>query len=148
MNWLTRKVLTVGTVTMSIKQTVDEEGVTHLTIDNKAGSGLPGSTESRILNDQIRNADHPLFGKITGRTRWAELTDLPSPWLSSGWEDGTTKVVLMTTEHLDVNAVTYQAGALEIFKGERRYVRHVEVRKGEEVLQVKLVYDYLGPLEN
>jgi len=146
-NWLTRKVLTAGTITMNIRQTVDEEGQTHLTIESKSGSGLPSSTEARLLNNETRHVNHPIFGKITGRTRWAALTDLPSEWLASGWEEGTIKVILMTTEHLDVDAVTFQAGGFEFVRGERYYVRHVEVRKGSELLQVKLVYNYLGPFE-
>lgn len=147
-SWLTRKVLTASAITMRIQQSVDDQGLTHLTIESKSGSALPSSTENRLLNDETRHANHPIFGKITGRTRWAELSALPSEWLASGWETGTTRVILMTTEHLDHDAVTYQAGGLEILDGERRYVRHVEVRKGGEVLQAKLVYDYVGPLEN
>lgn len=138
---------------MSIKQFTDAQdpSLTHLHIETKSGSGLPASTEARMLNDQIKHADHPLFGKITGRTRWAAVQEgeggLPSKFLAEGWEESTKRVVLMTTEHLDVNAVTYQAGGIEVVGGERRYVRHVEVRKGTEVLQVKLVYDYVGPVE-
>lgn len=54
----------------------------------------------------------------------------------------------MTTLHLDINIVTYQAGGFEIINGEQRYVRYVEAQKGEIVQQAKLVYDYLGPLES
>ncbi|CAI7636924.1 unnamed protein product [Penicillium glandicola] len=146
-NWLTRKVLNVGSITMTIKQHIDEAGLTHLTIDSKSGSGLPGSTENRLLNNETRHANHPLFGKITGRTAWVNLADLPSTWLADGWEQGTTRAILMTTEHLDVDGVTYQAGGFEQLHGEHRYVRHIEVRKGDETLKAKLVYDYLGPLE-
>lgn len=78
-NWLTHKVLIMGTITMSIKQVMDEEGLTHLTIDSKSVSGLLSSTENRFLNNEIRNANYPLFGKITSRIRWAALTDLPFP---------------------------------------------------------------------
>jgi hypothetical protein len=146
-NWLTRKVLNIGTITATIKQTVDADGLTHLTIDSKSGAGLPGSTENRILNNEARSKKHPLFGNVAGRTRWAELNDLPSPWLAEGWEEGTTKVVLMTTDHIDTNATTYQAGGIALVNGERRYVRHIEVRKGSDVLKARIVYDYLGPLD-
>ncbi|KAJ5592074.1 hypothetical protein N7537_008978 [Penicillium hordei] len=122
-NWLTRKVLNVGSITMTIKQYADEAGVTHLTIDSKSGSGLPGP---HSLGEPGR----------------------PSiPWLADGWEQGTTRAILMTTEHLDIDGITYQAGGFEQLNGEHRYVRHIEVRKGGEILKAKLVYDYLGPLE-
>lgn len=146
-NWLTRKALNVGSITMTIKQYADEAGFTHLTIDSKSGSGLPGSTESHLLNNETRHPNHPLFGKITGRTAWVNLADLPSPWLADGCEQGTTRAILMTTEHLDIDGVTYQAGGFEQLNGEHRYVRHIEVRKGGEALKAKLVYDYLGPVE-
>lgn len=146
-NWLTRKVLNIGTITMTIKQVVNDQGVTLLTIDSKSGAGLPGSTENRILNNETRSKKHPIFGNVAGRTRWAELNDLPSPWLAEGWETGTTRLVLMTTEHVDIEAVTYQAGGIALVDNERRYVRHVEVQKGEEKLKARIVYDYLGPLD-
>ncbi|KAJ5530285.1 hypothetical protein N7527_003678 [Penicillium freii] len=91
---------------MIIKQYTDEAGLTHLTIDSKSGSGLPGSTENRLLNNETRHANHPLFGKITGRTSWVNLADLPSPWLADGWEQSTTRAILMTTEHLDIDGVS------------------------------------------
>ncbi|OAA50790.1 hypothetical protein BBO_00737 [Beauveria brongniartii RCEF 3172] len=140
--------LTAGTITLRIKQEVDDEGLTHLTIDSKSGTGLPGSTERRLFNNETRQGNHPLFGKITGRTRCAALDDLPSDWLATGWEDDTSRVILMATEHLDIGAVTYKAGALELIDGDRRYVRHVEVQKGEEQLKTKIIYDYLGPLDH
>jgi hypothetical protein len=132
---------------MTIKQTIDAEGLTLLTIDSKSGAGLPGSTENRILNNETRSKKHPIFGNVAGRTRWAELNDLPSTWLAEGWEAGTTRVVLMTTEHQDIDALTYQAAGIELVNNERRYVRHVEVRKDKEELKARLVYDYLGPLD-
>jgi hypothetical protein len=89
-NWLSRKVLNAGTITANIRQTVDADGLTHLTIDSKSGHGLPGSTENRILNGETRGKKHPLFGQVAGSTRWAGLNDLPSPWLAEGWEAGTT----------------------------------------------------------
>ncbi|ATZ46577.1 hypothetical protein BCIN_01g11470 [Botrytis cinerea B05.10] len=148
-NWLTRKVLNVGTISLKITQTISPlDSLTHLDIESKSGAGLPGSVENRILNDETRSKKHPLFGNVVGRTRWAELSDLPSKYLGEGWEEGTKKVVLMTTEHTDIGATTWQAGGIEKeMNGERRYVRRVEVRKGEEVLMARIVYDYLGPLE-
>ncbi|CAI7618713.1 unnamed protein product [Penicillium viridicatum] len=86
---------------MIIKQYTDEAGLTHLTIDSKSGSGLPGSTENRLLNNETTHANHPLFG----RTSWVNLADLPSPWLADGWEQSTTRAILMTTEHLDIDGV-------------------------------------------
>ena len=40
-NWLTRKVLNVGSITMTIKQYTDEAGLTHLTICLLSTSELP-----------------------------------------------------------------------------------------------------------
>ncbi|CAI7662729.1 unnamed protein product [Penicillium crustosum] len=105
-NWLTRKVLNVGNITMTIKQYADKAGFTHLTIDSKSGSGVPGSIENRLLNNETRHASHPLFGKITGCTARVNLADLPSAWLADGWEQGTTRAIIITTEHLDIDRVT------------------------------------------
>lgn len=139
--------VTAGTLTLTIQQMVDGEGLTHLTIESKSSTGLPPSKEQRLLNNETRHATHPLFGKITGRTQWVSLADLPSKWLATGWEESTTKVILMTTEHLDVGAVTYQANGIAVIGGARHYVRHIEVQKGTERVEAKLIYDYLSPLE-
>jgi hypothetical protein len=55
--------------------------------------------------------------------------------------------VLMTTDHIDAGAMTYQVGGIAIVDGERRYVRFIEVSKGSDVLKARIVYDYLRPAE-
>lgn len=150
-NWLTRKVMATSAITMSIEQSKDNEGVTHLSIHSKPNSGLPGSTETRVLNNEPRELKHPIFGMIRGRTKWVSKADLPSDWLRENLEGQSSEgFILMTTEHLDTNATTYQANGFEVINGDNRYVRHVQVNgasEADEQARVKLVYDYLGPIK-
>ena len=150
-NWLTRKVITASAITMSIEQRKDGEGVTRLSIHSKPNSALPGSTETRVLNNGPRELEHPIFGKIRGRTAWVSKADLPSEWLGQNLEGQSSNgLILMTTEHLDTNATTYQANGFESIGGKNHYVRRVQVNgenEPDEQARVKLVYDYLGPIE-
>jgi hypothetical protein len=150
-NWLTRKVLTMSPVVASIQQRVNEAQLTCITIHSKPSSGLPRTTEQRVLNGESRELTHALFGRIRGRTEWVERADLPAEWLGAGLEvdaSANGRIILMTTEHLDINATTYQANGFEVVSSQRHYVRRVEVRKGDDVTRVRLVYDYLGPAED
>jgi hypothetical protein len=143
-----RKVLNTAKVTVSIKEWVDPStGLTHVDIVNTPSSGLPSSTEVRVFNNEGIELPHPLFGKIRTRSRWAGAGDLDQidGYLVKGFESGIDNFIHIVTEHLDYDAVTHQAWGFEEVEGNRRYSRHIVVKKGEEVLRSKLVYDYLGP---
>lgn len=136
------------TVVLSIKEWVDAStGVTHMDIELKPSSGLPGSTEVRVFNFQGIEVTHPVFGKIRGHTRWtgAKELDEVDAFLAQGFEKGMDTYMHMMTEHLDHGAVTHQACGFEEIEGTRYHTRHLFVKNGDEALRVKLVYDYLGP---
>ena len=145
--WLWRKILLKSGVESWISHTKDN-GIDHLKIHGKSSNGLPDSTEDRIVNGSWKELTFPIFGKIRGSTRWAQKSDLPSAWLVEDMIfEGDDGVIIMETIQLDINTVTTQANGFRMVKGERRYVRHVEVVNKNQRIRVRLVYDYLGPLE-
>lgn len=146
-SWLWRKVLVKSGAILSITQT-NENGVDHLVIHGRSSNGLPDTTEDRIVNGTWKELTFPIFGKIRGSTRWVKTADLSSAWLAEGMLLDGDGVILMETIQTDINTVTKQSNGFKIVKGERRYVRHVEVVNSDNKrIQVTLVYDYLGPLE-
>ncbi|CAI7632645.1 hypothetical protein PCG10_006809 [Penicillium crustosum] len=143
-NWLTRKVIAMANVTLTIDQRKDENGNTLLDIENKPSGGLPATQEKRVLNWQPVELNHGLFGNIRGRSRICKLADLEDDYLRQGWEDGTEEVMHFKTEHLDSKGVvTQQVAGFIVLNGTRYHARRVLVTKDDgERLEAKLVYDY------
>ncbi|CAN8105604.1 unnamed protein product [Discula destructiva] len=139
----------MASVIVSIKKWEDSaSGLTHMTIENKPSTNMPSITEVRVLNFQKVELTHPLFGRVRGRSRWTGTKDLEDidVFLTRGFgEEMNGKFVHIMTEHLDYNAVTQQAWGFEEIEGTRFHTRNIVVSRGDEVLRVKLVYDYVGP---
>lgn len=148
-NWLTRKVITMSPIILTMRQSVDAKtGLTHLDIDSRPESGLPGTTEERVLNWEPVEVDSALFGKLRGRTRWVQPSELvdENEYLTAGLEkDGSDdgRLIQMYTEFLAISAVTTQVCGFETVNGARYHTRRIVARKGDEVVKVRLVYDYL-----
>lgn len=142
--WIMRKGISKASLELVITQHVDEGGVTHLDIEVKPSMG-PAQKESRVLDwDHVSEANHPLFGNGKARSKWATVADLGGDeYLTKGWEDGTTEVIVQQNE-MESGANTTLVHGFEIISGKRYYVRHVVTKKGKEEAKVKLVYDYLG----
>lgn len=83
-----RKAIALATVTLAIKQYVDEDGgVTHIDIESTATGGIV-TTELRTLDWQVRDHEDRIFGKVEGQTRWVKLADVDDDdFLKIGWDD-------------------------------------------------------------
>lgn len=150
--WLTRKIINSSPITLHMRQWTDEAtGLAHLDIENRPDSGLPGTKEERVLNWEPSKVTSQIFGELIGRTRYISPADLKlqdeDEALSQGWEPGLEELVQMQTEHVDAGALTKQVCGFELLDGKRYHTRHVVVTKAEQVLKVRVVYDYLGPNE-
>lgn len=145
--WIMRKGIAKATLELTISQHVDERGLTRLDVESRPSIG-PAQKESRVLDwDQVGEANHPLFGNGKARARWAALAGWDGDgdaYLTGGWEDGTTEVIVQQNE-MDSGTQTTLVHGFEVISGQRYYVRHIVSKKGKEVAKIKLVYDYLGP---
>ncbi|KAJ5192814.1 hypothetical protein N7449_008956 [Penicillium cf. viridicatum] len=143
-NWLTRKVIAMANVTLTINQRKDENSNILLDIENKPSGGLPTTQEKRVLNWEPVELNHGLLGNIRGRSRICKLADLDDDYLRQGWEDGTEEVMHFRTEQLDSKGVvTQQVAGFIVLNGTRYHTRRVLVTKDDgERLEAKLVYDY------
>lgn len=82
-----RKAIALSTITLSVKQYVDDGGVTHIDIEQTATGGIK-TTELRTLDWQVRDHEDRVFGKVDAQARWVKLADVDDDdFLKSGWDD-------------------------------------------------------------
>lgn len=148
-----RKVLGMATVTVVIKEW-EEDGHTHIDVENRPNGGLPPTTEQRVFDNKGVEIPHALFGKVCSRTRWASKAELDEldGFLADGFETeekaeggAGSSYVHIATDHLDHGVTTHQVWGFAQFNEQRYQTRHILVKKGEETAKVTLVYDYIGP---
>lgn len=141
--WLTRKAIGLATVTLHIKEYVDESGVTHVDIQQTATGGVKGTAENRTLDDTFREHSDWLFGSVKGRTGWvASKAEIADEFLQKGWEDGQAEFVVGYVESLDNGWTARQVWGFQVVNGERRHARNIVVAKGSERVEMRLVYDF------
>ncbi|PBP16157.1 hypothetical protein BUE80_DR013039 [Diplocarpon rosae] len=150
--WLTRKAIGLATVTLHVKQYVDESSITHVDIEQTATGGMKGTTELRILDWTDRSHNDYVFGNVTGKNRWSSLQDIDDAFLKDGWLEGEEEVAGPNREkHIESWVKNEEKGwtAQQIWgfatiEGKRYYARRVVVKKADQVLKVRLVYNWQG----
>lgn len=141
--WLTRKAIGLATVTLHIKEYVDESGVTHVDIQQTATGGVKGTAENRTLDDTFREHSDWLFGSVKGRTGWvASKAEIADEFLQKGWEASQAEFVVGYVESLDNGWTARQVWGFQEVNGERRHARNIVVAKGSERVEMRLVYDF------
>lgn len=152
MSWFTRKAISLATVYLAIKQYTDDEGKTHIDIDQTATGGIKGTAELRTLDWTNRTHVDHIFGELEAKSRWTELdvvTDefLKAEWLTGDEEKGGPKGEKFVQNYV-VNASSGWTGeqiwGFAIIDGTRYYTRRVVIIKGDTTLKVRLVYDFKG----
>lgn len=164
--WLTRKALGAATVYQHLSQapTTGEDGqpTTQITIDQTVTGGLKGSTEKRILDWHYRGHTDWLFGTLQGRSRYSTLVKIveeskgkgvveeDAKYIVEGWlketEEG--EVVESYVDNEGNKWTGWQIWGFAEINGERRLTRRFAIRRKDknEVVHVRLVYDYAGEL--
>ncbi|KAI6250891.1 hypothetical protein HI914_01009 [Erysiphe necator] len=164
--WAKRKAIGIATITLSVTQTVDDSGITHINIDQTATGGIPGTSEKRDLDWEVREHTDHVFGTLKGRTRWIALDAVKEPlsgedytdseedvkFLCEGWiEDASENGGPNGERHIDSFVRNESRGwtarqiwGFQLVDGARHYVRKVIVKKEKTVHQVTLIYDYKG----
>jgi len=150
--WWTRKAISLATITLHVKQYIDENGIPHIDIDNTATGGIKGTSELRILDWQERSHKDHLFGNLTGKSRFLTLDDVEDEYLKDGWLEGEEENGGSGGErHVESYSFNEENGwtadqiwGFAVIDGQRYYTRRIVVTKGSEVLKVRLVYNWLG----
>ncbi|AEO66117.1 uncharacterized protein THITE_2047971 [Thermothielavioides terrestris NRRL 8126] len=160
--WVTRKAVTMTTLTLHVKQYVAPPSppadpatspeATHIEIEQTGTGGFKGSTERRCLDGTWREHTDWLFGHVRGRTTWlATAADAEDEFLAAGWLEGDEEKtgpageahVRSYVESLDSDWTATQIWGFKLIEGVRKYCRNVVIAKGEERVELQLVYDFI-----
>jgi hypothetical protein len=164
---LTRKALGAATVTQHLRQApatgADDQPTTTITIDQIITGGLKGSVENRTLDWKYRGHTDWLFGTIEGRSHYTTLAKVleeakgqgvveeDAKYITEGWlqENVEGEVVESYVINEESKWTAWQIWGFADIKGERKLTRRFAVRRKDkdEVVRVRLVYDYAGSLE-
>jgi hypothetical protein len=151
-----RKAIAWATVTLAIKQYIDDTGLTHIDTNQTATGGIKGTQELRTLDWVERPHDDHIFGQLRGKSRWIatgspEWDALGDGFMREGWLEEGEQAGPNGESHVNSWVINEEKGwtAEQIWgfatvEGKRYYVRRVVVTKEKEVLSVRLVYDWQG----
>ncbi|KAM0332121.1 hypothetical protein ACHAQA_002393 [Verticillium albo-atrum] len=159
-SWMVRKGIGLSTVTLHVKQydgapkapSTATESVTHIDISQTATGGIKGTTENRCLDLEWREHSDWLFGNCRGQSDWRAAAEVEDPHLKKGWLEGDAEStgpggkshVFSHVENLDSGWTATQIWGFQEIDGARRYARNIVVAKGDEKVEFRLVYDWLG----
>lgn len=65
--WLNHKMILLATVTISVKEYVDDKNVTYFDLDSTATVGIQGTTELRILDWIEKCREDHIIGNLKSR---------------------------------------------------------------------------------
>jgi len=165
-----RKTVSLASISLSVSQYVgppsapaapDAPPCSHIDIEQVA-AGLSGTTELRCLDNTFRPHSDWLFGEVKGQSRYIatasivpDLTGIvgeaPAKWLTEDWiEDDAEKAgpagethILSHVESVNNGWTATQIWGFAMVGGERRYARRIVVKKGKDVVKIRLVYDWV-----
>lgn len=155
-----RKTIGLATVTQHLKTSVSDSGVTHITIEQMASGGIKGTTEEREFDWTYRDHSDWLFGNLKGKTRYNTLEKVleenkgkgdieeDAKFICEGWLPETTEgdVVESYVDNQENGWTGWQIWGFAEINGDRYFTRRFAIRKGKEVVRVRLVYEWAGEL--
>lgn len=158
--WVTRKAVSMATLTLHVKQFVAPPSppadpanppATHIEIEQTGTGGMKGTTEKRCLDYTFREHSDWLFGRVKGQSKWLTPDDISDPFLKSGWLEGDEEKggpngethIISHVESLESGWTATQIWGFKLIDGVRKYCRNVVIAKGSERVELQLVYDFL-----
>ena len=164
-SWFRRRAIAMSIITLYVRHYKGDDGVERIDIDQTL-TGIPGTSENRILDWTFREHDDYLFGSVLGKSRRANVDEIENEFLRKGWLPDTVRdgvinpyvksdtpkshtswiaeQVRQPFQHACLqNGLPIQTWGFEEINNERRYVRHVDFTGPEdEHIQARLVYDF------
>jgi hypothetical protein len=71
-------------ITLYVRHHKGDDGVERIDIDQTL-TGIPGTSENRILDWTFREHDDYLFGPVVGKSRRANVEEIENEFLREGW---------------------------------------------------------------
>jgi len=85
MGWLIRQTVKRSNIVLNVKQYTDETGVVRIDIEQVSAGGFK-SFEERKLDWEAREREDSIFGKVRGKTRFVNISEVHDSFLSQGWD--------------------------------------------------------------
>jgi len=147
--WILRKAIGLATVTLTMRHFTDPDtGCERIDIKQSA-TGLQGTVQTRILDWAPRPHEDYIFGKVEGKTRRVQLSEIDDEVLKKGWTEDSIQKGLVQA-HVESTQYGWTSeliwGFMEI-DGERRHARRLTLTTPTLRLDKVIVYDYQGPLQ-
>ena len=89
-SWINRTAISYGTITLYVKHHKDENGIEHV-VSEQTLTGIPGTTEKRTLDSEVREHYDYVFGAVVGKSRRRKVEDIEDDFLRGGWLPDTIK---------------------------------------------------------
>jgi len=147
-SWWRRRAIALATVTLYVRHYKDDSNIEHIDIDQTL-TGIPGTSELRILDWTLREHEDYLFGQVVGKSRRVKVDEIENEFLRDGWLPDTVEsgainsYVKSDTPKSNTTWIAEQTWGFEKIDDERHYVRHVDfIGPGDEHIQARLVYDF------
>jgi len=150
--WYKRKIIGVATITLNVKHYKDESGAERIDIAQTLTGGLSGTTELRTLDGIEREHQDDIFGSVIACSCRVPVEELKEEWLKNGWSEDTLAQPLIRTvgkSNTEKSGLTWtaeQTWGFQIINGEKRYARGIYFFTPDEVIKIRLIYDYVGPV--
>ena len=130
---------------MNITHYTDADSKYHIDVASIVTGGIKTTTEKRVLDWTYRDHQDNIFGSVRGRSRFTKLSELDDDeWIKSDWDDAGGEFLQTFVENKENGWTAHQVWGFARVNEERRYVRRIIVRKGEENAMARIVYNYLG----
>ncbi|KAK3111568.1 hypothetical protein LTR53_013054 [Teratosphaeriaceae sp. CCFEE 6253] len=143
--WVVRQAVQYSTITVTIKQSTDEDGKTHLDQKQVSTGGITNE-EARVLDWEWKETENRIWGKVKGRARIVKIDKLDDEddYLKQGWSQDCLDegVIESINESITSPWTATQVFGFAEVDGQRRQIRRLVCRKGEQVERARQVYDW------
>ncbi|RDA87964.1 hypothetical protein CP532_3457 [Ophiocordyceps camponoti-leonardi (nom. inval.)] len=148
-----RKGICMATITLSVEQyegtprpPSTAEGPVWRIDSTQSAAGLSSTSEQRCVDDTPREQTDWVFGTVEGRSHWITVDEVDDAYLAGGWIfDGDDKTLLRAIAvNKTAGWTATQVWGFQMVDDERRYCRNVVIEKGDERVNFRIVYDYVG----
>ncbi|KAK4939165.1 hypothetical protein LTR66_015030 [Elasticomyces elasticus] len=156
--WIIRKVVSIATLSLKVAHEVDESGAKTLVFTQAASvaiAGLSEEKEVRFLDGRETLHSSTLFGTSSARSRLVNMSTatgndgkpldplLTRNFLQEG-ESGGDNNLFDLVVHQTKGWVMEQIWGFGIVNDERRLIKKMVIRKGDDVAHATAFYDWKG----
>lgn len=118
--------------------------ITKVRVNQSIWPGGFNNEDDYVLDSKTREATVPIFGTIAMYAKYTPLSELEDAEYRARLEEGQTgaAVIQEIAKNEGVGWDAVGTWGFEILDGQRYFTRTTITTKGEEVVPVRLVYDY------